>query len=118
MKTSTFRSFAFAAAALLMAGSALADDFLVSKRKHPQLGDTTIITVVAQQDAVTVTSIKVNRGNCQLYNKFNSPFNGEAVGQMKMKYGNEFTFFAGNFCNPLELELMTDKGVFRTNWSR
>lgn len=94
------------------------DDFLVTKRKHPQLGDTTVITVTSQQDSVIVTGIKVNRGNCPLANNYNNPINGDAVGQIRMKYGTEFTIFAGNFCNPLELELKTDKGAFKTSWNK
>jgi hypothetical protein len=105
--------------ASLFALPALAgNDFLVSKRKHPQLGDVTTITITSQQDAVIVTGIKVNRGNCPLANNYNTPINGEAVGQIRMKYGTEFTIFARGFCNPLELELKTDNGVFKTSWDK
>jgi len=115
------RTAVMALAVLFMVSASIASAeelFNVSKKKHNVLGDTTVITITSRLDAVTVTGIKVNRGNCPLANKYNTPINGNQIGPLNMKYGGEFVIFAGNFCNPLEVALTTDRGIYRTSWDR
>lgn len=108
-------------AALVMVSASAAyaadDGFSIQKRPHKVRGDFIEIRVVSQMDAAVINDILVNRGNCGIANSYGSDLKSP-LQPIKVKYGTEFTIFATNFCRPTEVSLVTDKGVYKTNWDR
>lgn len=104
--------------ASLSATSALADDaFSVGKKKSPTLGDVTDVSITSRLDAVQVQDISINRGNCRLINSYGSPVS-KPMQPFKMKFGETVKVGAAGFCNPLEVEIKTDKGTFKSGWDK
>jgi hypothetical protein len=62
------------------------------------------ITLVPKQESLTVNKISVNRGNChsQYDDKINFP--------LRIKLGTKVSYHVLDFCNILEIEVVTDHG--------
>lgn len=113
--------FSVAAVALMAATSiqsaCAADEFTVSKKKSPTLGDVTDVSITSRLDKVQVLDISINRGNCRMINAYGSPVE-KPIKPFSMNFGGTVTVGAAGFCNPLEIEIKTDKGTFRTGWEK
>lgn len=109
---------ALLAVAVSMAATAsfAADGFDVEKHPpRPGFTGYTGIWVTTRLTEVTVVDLVANRGNCKIY--VNPSPKSELSRPMKpftRKYGGQFDFYTD--CNPLELEIKTDKGVFTSRW--
>lgn len=94
-----------------------ADGFTVEKKKNRTLGDVTDIIITSRLDAVSVSDIAVNRGNCRLINAYGSPVD-KPFKPFPMKFGGTVQVGAAGFCNPVEVQITTDKGVFTSSWQQ
>jgi hypothetical protein len=83
-----------------------ASEFTAVKEQSSTVRNVIHITIITRLDEVTVTGVEVNRGNCQLTKPFKpSP----------MKFGENLRVTVVN-CDPLEVQLETDKWVFTLSW--
>lgn len=94
-----------------------ADEFTVTKKKSATLGDVTDVSFTSRLDKVQILDVSINRGNCRMINAYGSPVE-KPLKPFSMNFGSTVTVGAAGFCNPLEIEIKTDKGTFRTGWEK
>ena len=94
-----------------------ADDFTVEKRKNRSLGDVTDVIVTYKGDGLTLTDIVVNRGNCALLSPYGQPLQ-KPIDPVSMKFGSTVKVGAAGFCNLLEVQIHTNKGVFTSSFNK
>ena len=107
---------AVAASCMTIQASFAADGFDVEKMPpRPGFTGYTGIWVTTRLSEATILNLVANRGNCKIY--VNPSPKSELTRPMKpftRKFGGTFDFYTD--CNPLELEIKTDKGTFTSRW--
>ena len=72
-----------------------------------QYRDVNFIVITSKTDHLMLTSVIVNRGHCK--------FGGENRLPAKLDFGQTLQAMAE--CNPVEIELQTDRGNFTVSWT-
>lgn len=80
-------------------------NFVVMKK--PLSRGLTDVVITSRQNTIRVLEVVVNRGAC----------NGSKV-PVNMRFGETTSLVVADYCNPLEVEVKTDRGSFRTGWER